>query len=263
MPTRRFDFLNSRQHRLAGRLELPAEPNESCAIVCHCFTCTKDSHTAARLSRNLSARGITCLRFDFEGLGGSEGDFSQTNLSTNIDDLRAAIDAMQDAGYRVELLVGHSFGGAACLRVGGLLDSVRAVVTLGTTCDNHALEALVVSRNPELARADSGEVEIGARRFLIRRQLFEDTRQHPLWDYVSQLQKPLLVLHAEKDELIPRQIALKQFERAQPLASFIGLPGGDHMLTDRHLAARAADAIALWWQMQQLEVERRPLKAVV
>ena len=252
MSTQRFDFDSRRGYKLCGRLDLPEGEPRGYAVHAHCFSCSKDGHTAARASRELARLGIGVLRFDFAGLGSSEGDFADTNLSTNFDDLDDAVSAMVSVGRTPRLLFGHSWGGAAALAVGGRRAEIGAVVTLGTTAEAAELETMLRRRNPHLAlaRNDSPErvhsVQIGPRSYRIRQQLFDDAAQHDIPAYAAALGKPLLVLHAVDDELLGMEHALRLFTAAQTPKSLVMLDGADHLLSRREQNHRVAHLIAAW-----------------
>jgi putative redox protein len=212
-------------------------------VFSHCFTCNKDLKAIVRISRALAAAGVTVLRYDMTGLGGSDGDFSWTNFSTNVADLRAAIRfANQELGP-VTALVGHSFGGAASLAVAGSPEfvesrTIAAVATLAAPSDTQHLADLMDRRNPKIAKEGFGDVEIGGRSWTIRREMTADFRSHRLSDQITRLQKPLMIFHSPADETVDFDQAMRIYQLASlrpsavtpPPVSLICLEGADHLL---------------------------------
>ncbi len=219
-------------------------------VFSHCFTCNKDLKAIVRISRALAVSGVTVLRFDMTGLGGSEGDFSLTNFTTNVADLRAAIAFASVELGPVTGLIGHSFGGAAALAVSGdpqqASDALRCVATLAAPSDTQHLADLMDWMSPQIAASGSGEVEIGGRRWLIRREMTDDFRRHRLSDSITKITIPLLVLHSPNDETVGFDQALRIYQLASlrpidelpPPVSLVAIDGADHLL-----AKRAADLV--------------------
>ena len=171
------------------------------------------------------------LRFDFTGLGASEGEFANTNFSSNVEDIVRAADVLRQRYTAPKILVGHSLGGAAVLAAAAQIPEAVAVVTIGAPFDLAQLTQLFVDAVPELERADEVSVEIGGRRFPIRRQLLEDANAQNLTDAIRALRRALLVFHAPGDELVPIDNALRIFDAAEHPKSFVSLDGADHLLT--------------------------------
>ena len=243
--TRPFPFTGTAGHALDGRLELPryGKPRAT-AIFAHCFTCGKDSRAATTITRALAERGIAVLRFDFAGLGGSEGDFS--SFATQVEDLRAAADALAAAGYPPSLLVGHSLGGAAVIAASQQLDGIAAVVTIGAPADtDHVLEHLGGKRE-EIMVDGEAVVRLGGRDFCVKKDFIENTAGQLQQDRLEALDAPLLVLHSPTDDLVGIDNARRIFEAARHPKSFVSLDGADHLLTDPAQATYAAKLIAAW-----------------
>lgn len=253
-PTERVQFPGAHGHALAARLERPAGPIQAFALFAHCFTCSKDLKAVRRISRALALRGMAVLRFDFTGLGESEGDFADTNFSSNLDDLRAAITYLRDEHAAPSLLIGHSLGGAAVLAIAGEFAEVRAVATIGAPSDtNHLRDGLLASA-PSLGPgdgagdpADSAEIRLAGRPFTIRRQLLEDLGDQRVLDRVARLAKPLLILHSPVDDVVGIDHARRLYEAAHHPKSFVSLDDADHLLLARDRDADyAADVLAAW-----------------
>src|SRR6266853_2848883 len=163
---------------LAARLDAPAGPPLAYAIFAHCFTCSKESKAAAAISAALAEKGFAVLRFDFTGLGGSEGDFANTNFSSNADDLVAAADFLRREHRAPALLVGHSLGGTAVLAAAARIPEARAVATIGAPFEPaHVLHLLHDSRD-KITREGEAEVDIGGRPFKVQKQFLDDIGTH-------------------------------------------------------------------------------------
>lgn len=237
-----FEIRSRRGHRLAGRLERPEGDAKGWAVFAHCFTCDKDSHAAVRICRGLAAAGIGALRFDFSGLGDSEGSFGE-GLSQDAGDVADAVDAMRAAGMPVGLLIGHSFGGAAVLAAAGGLPDVKAVVTLGAPFDaEHVLQH--VKAGPLAGRA--AKAKIAGRLFNISPRFVEDLKTQDQAARLRALKRPLLVLHAPLDQTVGVENAAAIFNAARHPKSFVSLDRADHLLTDADDAAWVARLIADW-----------------
>lgn len=242
----RFDFANGRGETLAGVLDLPEGEPHAFALYAHCFTCGKDALAAVRIARALAARGIGVLRFDFTGIGGSGGDFAETNFSSNVKDLVAASAAL-GAKYAIpKLLIGHSLGGAAVLAAAHELPEARAVATIAAPCDPSHVRRLLGSGVAAIERDGEAEILLEGRRFRFRRQFLEDIARQPMEEHVAHLGRALLVMHAPRDETVGIENATAIFSRAKHPKSFISLDRADHLMSDRRDAAYAAEVIAAW-----------------
>ncbi|HEV2600598.1 bifunctional alpha/beta hydrolase/OsmC family protein [Sphingopyxis sp.] len=247
MPTRPFDFLNAAGNRLSGRLELPVGSTRAWALFAHCFTCGKDNIAAVRISRRLAGAGIGVLRFDFTGLGKSEGDFGAAGFSHNVDDLVAAAGAMTGAGMPPMLLVGHSLGGAAVVAAAGSLSGVHAVATIAAPFDvEHALHQFDPDGLRMIEREGSGVVAIGSRPFTVRREFVQNLREQDQGARLVALKRPLLLLHSPIDQVVGIENVTSMYLAAKHPKSFVSLDGADHLLTNARDADFAADMIAAW-----------------
>lgn len=246
MRSERFDFDGGDGQRLAGRLDLPPEPPVAWALFAHCFTCSKDSLAAVRVSRGLTARGYGVLRFDFTGLGGSGGDFAESSFSGSIRDIAAAAGAMHAGGRGVRLLVGHSLGGAAVLAAAGGLPEVSAVATIGAPFDVRHVTRLFAGRVDEIEARGEAEVRLGGRPFRIRRAFLDDLARQPQAARIAALGRPLLVMHSPVDRVVGVDSAGLIFAAADHPRSFVSLDEADHLLTAEADADYAADIIAAW-----------------
>ena len=246
MNTRNFDFGGSVGQRLAGRLDLPDETPKGYAVFAHCFTCTKNSLAATRIARSLTARGIGVLRFDFTGLGGSEGQFGEGGFSADVDDLRAAIAQMESEGVVPQLLIGHSFGGAAALAAASMTPGIKAVAAIAAPYDvKHVAGHL---RDELQTIIDQGEarVTLGGRPFTVRRSFVQDLDKHDQGARIAALRRPLLILHSPTDSTVDVGNATAIFMAAKHPKSFVSLHDADHLLTRPRDAEYAAEVIAAW-----------------
>lgn len=244
--THRVSFPGSSGGDLVARLDLPAGPPRAHALFAHCFTCSKDLAAARNIAASLAAEGIAVLRFDFTGLGHSEGEFANTSFSSNIADLIAAANFMRRDYEAPAILVGHSLGGAAVLAAASEIEEVRAVATIGAPADvGHVLHQFGSSLE-EIQDKGEANVSLAGRTFTIRRQFVEDAASQRLRDKIATLRKALLVMHAPKDETVGIDNANDIFVAAKHPKSFVSLDDADHLLSRSTDAAYAARVIAAW-----------------
>ena len=213
----------------------------------HCFTCSKDLAAATRIARGLVEHGLGVLRFDFTGLGSSEGEFANTNFSSNVEDLVRAASWLGDAHQLPSVLVGHSLGGAAVLAAASRLPEVSAVATIGAPFDPAHLAHLfppdVLNR---LAAAGEAEVQLAGRAFRVRRQFLDDIREVRLAEHIRGLRRALLIFHSPRDEVVSVDDARRIFEAARHPKSFVSLDDADHLLTNRRDAEFVASVLGAW-----------------
>jgi putative redox protein len=245
MTSSRITFPSSQGTRLAARLEMPAGTPRAYAIFAHCFTCSKESKAAAFISQALAGRGIAVLRFDFTGLGESGGDFSNSNFSSNIDDIECAARYLAERHAAPQILIGHSLGGTAVLGAADRIAEARAVVTIGSPYDPRHVEHLLENRG-ELDAQGVATVNIGGRPFRVRKQLIDDLESHDPSATIGGLGKALLILHSPQDAIVHIDNAAKIFMAAKHPKSFISLDRADHLLSKTADAAYAAEVIAAW-----------------
>ncbi|KPA22314.1 Alpha/beta hydrolase family protein [Shimia sp. SK013] len=246
MPTQRVTFPGHDGGNLAARLDLPDGPHLGTALFAHCFTCSKDIPAARRIAGRLSAMGIAVLRFDFTGLGHSEGEFSNTNFSSNVSDLRGASKYLESKGMAPGLLIGHSLGGAAVLRAAGEIDSVKAVATLGAPFDPSHVTHNFGGALDDIEKLGHAEVSLGGRPFTIRQSFVEDVNATNLAPAIASLKRALLVLHAPRDQVVGIENAGAIFDAAKHPKSFVTLDGADHLISMGEDAEYAAEVIAAW-----------------
>jgi uncharacterized OsmC-like protein/alpha/beta superfamily hydrolase len=244
----KLEFPNASGEILAGLLEMPPPDIQAArfAVFAHCFTCGKDIAAASRISRALASRGIAVLRFDFTGLGNSDGDFANTNFSSNVTDLLAAAKALEQQHQAPSLLIGHSLGGAAVLAAAPQLASVEAVVTIGAPATAAHVKHLFSSAHAELQDAGEAEVKIGSRSFQIKRQLLDDLERYGDASHLRQLGRALLVFHSPVDRIVSINEAARIYQAARHPKSFISLDNADHLLSNRDDAEYVAETLVAW-----------------
>lgn len=246
MPTTRITFPGHDGSTLAARLDTPDGPHLATALFAHCFTCGKDIPAARRIAARLSGMGIAVLRFDFTGLGHSEGEFANTSFTSNVDDLIAACKYLDEIDKPASMLIGHSLGGAAVLKAASQLDHIKAVVTLGAPFDPEHVIHNFADALPEIMKKGVAEVSLGGRPFNIGKGFIEDVAMGALTPAIGKLNAALLVLHAPQDAIVSIDNASQIFLAAKHPKSFVTLDDADHLITRAADAEYAADVIATW-----------------
>ncbi len=244
----KFDFINNDGETLSGRLELPAGIPRAFALFAHCFTCSKDIIAANVIAKSLTRQNIGVLRFDFTGLGNSEGDFANTNFSSNVQDLISACKYLGKEFKHPEILIGHSLGGAAVLKAATFLDHVKAIVTIGApSCVNH-VEHLFEQDLKNIEKLGHAEVNLAGRKFTIKKQFIDDIKEVDILKGVKNFKKALLVMHSPTDNTVSIDHASKIFSEAKHPKSFVSLDKADHLLLNREDASYAGAVIGAWVQ---------------
>ena len=246
MQSKKVSFTGAAGHTLAGILDLPSGEPVAWAIFAHCFTCSKNLKAATNISRSLSSAGIAVLRFDFTGLGQSEGSFGETTFSTNVDDLVAAAGWLGEAHRSPDILIGHSLGGTAALQAAPRLSSVAAVATIGSPADPGHVVHLFAGSEEELRRDGAAEVRLGGRPFMMKRDFLDDLERHDLPAAIGNLRKALLVMHAPLDDIVAIDNASALFIAAKHPKSFVSLDDADHLLTRDADSRYAGRVLAAW-----------------
>lgn len=246
MATQRITFAGHNGDTLAARLDMPDGPHLATALFAHCFTCGKDIPAARRIAARLAGMGIAVLRFDFTGLGHSEGEFSNTSFTSNVEDLIAACTYLDGEGLPPSLLIGHSLGGAAVLKAAAELPQIKAVATLGAPFDPEHVTHNFADALPEIISKGVAEVSLGGRPFKIGKSFIEDVAAGELAPAIGSLKAALLVLHAPQDAIVSIDNASQIFLAAKHPKSFVTLNSADHLITRAEDAEYAADVIATW-----------------
>ena len=246
MPSERFQFTGSEGQQLAAALDLPEREPVAYALFAHCFTCGKDVLAARRIAVELAAKGIAVLRFDFTGLGSSEGDFANSTFSSNVADLVRAADHLRKTRQAPALLIGHSLGGAAILAAAERIPDAKAVVTIAAPSDPAHVTGLFKDRIEDIREHGKVEVQLAGRPFHISSEFLDDIAEHNLMAQVTKLHKALLIMHAPADDTVGIDNATHIFVAAKHPKSFVSLAGADHLLSGKRDAAYVADVIAAW-----------------
>lgn len=232
---------------LAARLDLPDDTYRATVLFAHCFTCGKDVLAASRISRGLVAQGFAVLRFDFAGIGASEGEFADTNFSSNIQDVADAAEWLRAHYKAPDLVIGHSLGGTAVLAASSRLPEARGYVTVGSPSDpRHMLELIGAPSLQVIEREGAADVNLEGRVFHIRKQFLNDVQAQQVLQQVGRLHKPLLIMHAPGDRTVPISHATALFQAAAHPKSFISLGEADHLVTNKVDAEFIAEMISAW-----------------
>jgi putative redox protein len=246
MRAERLEFPGADGHKLAARLDAPDGAVKAYALFAHCFTCGKDVFAASRIAQGLTEHGIAVLRFDFTGLGASEGEFANTNFSSNLNDLVAAADFLRANYGAPRLLIGHSLGGAAVLGAAARMPEVTAVVTVAAPSDPSHVTGLFHQHLDQIAQHGEAEVQLAGRPFRIKQQFVDDAGGHNLKVKIAALKRALLVMHAPGDTTVGISNAMEIFTAAKHPKSFISLDSADHLLANHDDAIYVANLIATW-----------------
>jgi alpha/beta superfamily hydrolase len=261
MSPERFEFPGARGDRLAAILDRPVGDAMAYAVFAHCFTCGKDNLAAKRIAESLALRGIAVLRFDFTGLGASEGEFANTNFSSNVADLIAAADHLRKMHRAPAILIGHSLGGAAVLAAAAKIAEAEAVVTIAAPSDPSHVAGLFGEHVADIREHGEVEVTLAGRPFRIRREFLEDIAEQRLTERVANLRRALLIFHSPSDDTVAIDNASRIFAAAKHPKSFVSLADADHLLSRRNDAVYVAHVVAAWAKryMEVAEPEAPPM----
>ena len=247
MKTIKLQFDNADGLALSARLEMPVDKKPlAYALLAHCFTCTKNLMAVTNISRALTAQGVAVLRFDFTGLGESEGDFADTNFSSNVQDLVDAAAHLEEHYEAPKIIIGHSLGGAAVLMAAGSISSIKAVATVGAPADPPHVKHLFQNSLEEIEQSGEALVSLSGRPFKIKKQFVDDLEKTDLATRLKALKKPLLILHSPQDEIVDIKNAEKIYIGAMHPKSFVSLDGADHLLSRKEDSTYVGHMIASW-----------------
>lgn len=247
MPSKKVHFSNSSGFKLSAKLELPLnEKAHNFVIFAHCFTCNKNLKAVSNISRALSLQGFGVLRFDFTGLGESEGEFANTNFSSNVDDLIAAADFLENNYQAPTLLVGHSLGGSAVIFAAEKIKSVKAIATIGAPSNPEHVTNLLQNSISEINSKGSAKVQLAGRPFHIKKQFLDDLQNKDLPSILKVLRKPILIMHSPQDETVGIENAAKLYNAAFHPKSFVSLDGADHLINNKNDSEYAGNVLATW-----------------
>lgn len=247
MPSKKVTFVNANGYELSAKLEFPLlQKPDAYAVFAHAFTGSKSLKATRNISRSLTLNGIAVLRFDFTGLGDSEGEFSDTNFTSNVEDIIAAAQYLTDHYEAPKIMIGHSLGGAASIFAASQIESVVAVATIGTPSEPEHVTHLLESGLEEIEATGKAIVNIGGRSFTIKKHFLEDLKSKDMYEVLRDMKKALLVMHSPQDTVVEIDNAAEIYKAAYHPKSFVTLDKADHMLTNKDDAYYAGNVIASW-----------------
>lgn len=247
MESRKITFTGSQDVELSARIDEPDEGVAKGAILfAHCFTCSKNLRSVGHISRTLTEHGMGVFRFDFTGLGESEGDFSDTNFSSNIEDLEAAANYMEKEWATPRMLVGHSLGGAAVLQAAHRIASIEAVATVAAPCKPDHVAHLLMDKKEEIEKKGKARVKLAGREFTIKKQFLDDLEAQTMDGVIRNLNNPLLIFHSPADQTVGIDNAAHIYKLAKHPKSFISLDDANHLLTNEEDAKYVGSVTAAW-----------------
>lgn len=246
MKLEKFDFRNKDGKSLSAKIDFPDGKPKAFALFAHCFTCDKNYTAIATISKAMTSRGFAVMRFDFTGLGESEGDFAETHFSSNVDDLIAAAEFLETKYSAPALLVGHSLGGAAAAFAAGRLPSIKAVALIASPSSLDHLKNILLDKAERIVEQGYATVNIGGRNFTIKKSLIDDLEKNNLQKALSEMGKALIILHSADDRITPIKAATEIYMSAKRPKSFVSLDGADHLLSDRNDSTYAGEVVAVW-----------------
>ena len=255
MPNQRVVFENQAGHSLSGIIDIPARTPDAYALFAHCFTCSKNLKAASNIARALNEAGIAVLRFDFTGLGQSEGEFADTNFSSNVADLLAAVDYLRREHQAPSILIGHSLGGTAVLQAATSVESAVAVATIGSPSEPVHVARMFAGSEEALRDRGEATVNLGGRPFLMKQQFLDDLAKQDLRSAVAALRKAVLIMHAPLDNIVEIDNASALFVAAKHPKSFVSLDDADHLLS-RETDSRYAGRVLAAWASRYLPEHR-------
>jgi len=247
MRSKKIQFTGAFGDTLAARIDLPEDTEpEAYLLFAHCFTCSKDLKAVGNISRALTGLEIAVFRFDFTGLGESEGDFANTNFSSNVDDLVAASEFMEQEFRAPDILVGHSLGGAAVLQAAHQIESCQAVSTIGAPCDPVHVKQNFEPKLDRIEETGEAEVTLAGRPFKIKKQFLDDLEKNRMDEFIRNLGRALLIFHSPLDNTVGIDNAAHIFKLAKHPKSFISLDKADHLLTREEDSVYVGNMLATW-----------------
>lgn len=246
MRSSKIEFPGSLGETLSARLDEPEDETKACLIFAHCFTCSKNLKVVGNITKTVAARGIATLRFDFTGLGESEGDFANTNFSSNVEDLVEAYKYMKKNHSAPSILVGHSLGGAAVLQAAHHMDTVKAVATIGAPSDPEHVKQNFALSLEKIESDGEAEVTLAGRSFKIKKQFLDDLDAHSMENYIHSLKRSLIIFHSPIDNTVGINNAGEIFKTAKHPKSFISLDKADHLLTNDEDSIYVGEVLAAW-----------------
>jgi putative redox protein len=247
MKSQKVNFKNKNKENLTGRLDLPVDKQvHTYAIFAHCFTCNKNLKAIKNISDGLTSSGFGVLRFDFTGLGQSDGEFEDTNFSHNVDDLIAASKYLKDNYNAPKLIIGHSLGGTASVFAVHQLENIKAFVTIGSPYQPEHVSKLLKNSLEEIQEKGRAEVNVGGRNFSIKKDFLEDLENNKIDEFLGDIKKPYLILHSPQDEIVGIKNAELLYINAHHPKSFVSLDGADHLMSNPEDSLYVGKVISSW-----------------
>lgn len=247
MESKNIEFSGSQGTNLSARIDEPDEGiSKGAVLFAHCFTCSKNLRAVGHVSRTLTEHGMGVFRFDFTGLGESDGDFADTNFSSNIDDLKAASEYMEQEWAAPRMLIGHSLGGAAVLQASHQISSAEAIATIGAPCNPKHVTHHLIDKKDEIEKKGKARVKLAGRIFTIKKQFLDDLEGQKMDEIIGTLGNPLLIFHSPVDQTVGIDNAAHIYELAKHPKSFISLDDADHLLTNEDDAKYVGSVAAAW-----------------
>ncbi|MCH7926996.1 MAG: OsmC family protein [Candidatus Dadabacteria bacterium] len=245
METLNLTFKNRNNMELSARLDLPTGKPKTYALFAHCFSCSKNIKAAYHISHSLAHKGIAVLRFDFTGIGDSEGQFEDTNFSSNVDDIVDASNYLVDHYESPKILIGHSLGGTAVIKAAKSLKDLKAIVTIGSPFKPSHVEK-IITNSGETDKQMDYSIKLGNKTFKIKKQFLDDLKDSDINDDLSSLNKALLVMHSPFDNVVSIDSASDIFLKAKHPKSFISLDNADHLLSEQSDSIYVGKLISEW-----------------
>lgn len=246
MKSKKIEFEGSLGDMLSARLDLPEASPKATVLFAHCFTCSKNLKVVSNITKILAELGFATFRFDFTGLGESEGDFANTNFSSNVEDLVAAYAYLEKENMAPGILVGHSLGGAAVLQAAHQMDSVKAVATIGAPSDPRHVRNNFAIQLDEIEEKGKAEVTLAGRTFTIKKQFLDDLDESRMSNYIHKLDRALMIFHSPIDNTVGIDNASKIFSAAKHPKSFVSLDQADHLLHENKDSLYVGKVLATW-----------------
>ena len=246
MTTKKIEFKGALGDMLAGKVDTPDGEHRAFALFAHCFTCSKNLKAVGHIAKALNKKGVAVFRFDFTGLGDSGGSFEDTNFSSNVDDLIAASEYMEQHMGAPQIIIGHSLGGAAVIQAAHRIESLRAIATIGAPSEPSHVEHHFESKREEIEKTGSAIVKLAGRPFRIKKQFLDDLEKSKMDNYIKNLNKALLVMHAPLDDTVGIENAAHIYKVAKHPKSFISLDKADHLLLDETYSRYVGAVISEW-----------------
>jgi putative redox protein len=247
MRSEKVTFENKKKEKIAAIIDWPLHQKpKATALFAHCFTCTKNLTAVKNISKGLTSSGFAVLRFDFTGLGESEGEFEETNFETNIDDLELAANFLAEKIEAPKLLIGHSLGGTAILHAANKIKSAKGIVTIGSPYQPSHAAHLFEESVEEIKEKGRANVTIGGRPFTVNAELLKSLNSNDSEKIIAELDRALLVLHSPQDRIVGIENAEKIYKAAKHPKSFISMDGADHLLSEKLDSMYVGDIISSW-----------------